>query len=132
MSFYETRIKGKDAEEILAITGGLGQIDVWKGDEGELLRVAAQIRVTQRQIEAQFNATKHMVDCANALVASEDRATKSLVISIDALTKSIDKASDDSGKLGKRVVMLTFALVGVGLGQIVATAWPYLAWWWHH
>lgn len=48
------------------------------------------------------------------------------------LIASLQKASDDSSYLGKLIVILTCALVAVGLLQAVATAWPYLVWWRHH
>ena len=149
MAFYD-RIKGRTAEQILEVTGGMGNNDVWHGDEGELMRVSAQVRATQEQIvaqnlssgnvveavnrlmAAQDNATRHMVECTNALVASQDSATNGLVASIGTLTASINRASTDSGKLGTKILILTGALALVGVGQIFATAWPYLAWWWHH
>jgi len=131
MSFYDDRIRGKKAEEILAIAGSWAG-GVWPSDEGELLRVAAQVRTTQHQIEAQDNATRHLVDCTSTIVAVQKSSVHILVAGMDRLTASIEQASDDSGKLGTKIVILTGALGLVGLGQIVATAWPYLAWWWHH
>jgi len=132
MAFYDERIKGKSADELLETAGGRGMNSVWTGPEGELLRVAAQIRVTQDQIEAQFNATKHLVDCANGVTASQEKATRALVETIGGLIKSINRASDDSGRLARRIAFLTLFLVLVGAGQVIAIAWPYLAWWWRH
>jgi hypothetical protein len=127
MGNYELFLKGKSTEDILAHTVASDQ-----GPLGEYMRVAAQVRVSQGQIEAQYNATKHLVDCANALVASQGTATKVLVESIDRLERSINGASEDSGRLALRIAILTLFLVIVGAGQIIATGWPYLAYWWHH
>jgi hypothetical protein len=48
------------------------------------------------------------------------------------LIGALNKASDDSGKLGVRIVRLTYALVFVGILQAIATAWPYIDWAIHH
>jgi len=47
------------------------------------------------------------------------------------LISALDQASKESGKLGRKVVWLTAALVFVGLLQAIATGWPYLACWLH-
>jgi hypothetical protein len=128
MNDYEQTVKGQTAEQILANLGGTtSQIPI-----RDYLMVAAQVRVTQGQIEAQYNATIHLVECANAVVASQNSSTKTLVGSVDRLTTSITRASDDSGKLGEKIVWLTICLVAVGLLQALATAWPYFTYAWHH
>lgn len=48
------------------------------------------------------------------------------------LTGALAKASDDSGKIQYRIVMLTLVIAGAAIAQVVATAWPYLAWWIKH
>lgn len=122
MANYDSFVKGKSSEEILAETAAMD-----RGPLGEYIRLAAQVRVSQGQIAAQDNVTKHMVDCANSLVASQGKATEALAGSIHRLTMSITRASDESGALGTRIVWLTVLLVAVGLLQAMATAWPYLA-----
>jgi hypothetical protein len=59
------------------------------------------------------------------LIAAQIRSTKELV---DAL----DRASADSGQLGTKVMILTGALVGVGVLQAIVMAWPFLTWFAHH
>jgi hypothetical protein len=48
------------------------------------------------------------------------------------LIAALKEASDSSGKMGHRVVLLTVVLVCVGLLQALATAWPYVSWWLKH
>lgn len=109
---YQRYVEGKTAEEILK---GAGDFEGLLPDRvQEYVLLAAQLHGQQEQMQR------------------EDSCTEKLVISIDLLTRSIQKASDDSGALGRRLMLLTVALVLVGLIQAGATAWPYLAWWWHH
>lgn len=138
MNDYDRYVREKTSGEVLSHTTASDQ-----GPLGQYLRAAALVLSNQEIITAQ-NATsgnlvaaisglsRTQVDATNALVASQAKCTRELETSIGGLTKSIVKASDDSGKLGKRIVVLTVALVAVGLLQATATAWPYLAWWWHH
>jgi hypothetical protein len=51
--------------------------------------------------------------------------------STERLIVALDKASADSGRMARRIVWLTMCLVIVGAAQAVATAWPYLVWWWN-
>jgi hypothetical protein len=62
----------------------------------------------------------------------QSRNTETLNTSLRGLSSNIATASTESSSLGKKIVLLTYALVTVGIGQIIATAWPYIAWWWHH
>lgn len=128
LNTYESAVKGRSSEELLANIGGTFSQTV----TADYVMVAAQVRVTQEQIKAQENATRHVVECTNSLVASQGKATNSLVESIGKLTASIDSAAVDSGKLSSRIAVFTLLLVLVGAGQILVTAWPYLSWWWHH
>jgi hypothetical protein len=130
-TFYRDKVMGKNAEEILQGIGDFANNSVWDGEEGRYLQAAAQIHATQAQIDAQYNATKHLVDCANEVIASQESLAKALVASVNNLTNSINRAADDSGRLASRVAILTLFLVIVGVGQIVATAWPYIVWWFH-
>jgi hypothetical protein len=109
MGNYAAYVKDKNAEHILAhdATSDSGPI-------GEYLRVSAQVRSGQELLMAQNL-------CASNLTAS-----------ILKLVGSLDQASKDSGKLGRKIAWLTGFLVAVGVGQIIAIAWPYLPWWWHH
>ena len=45
---------------------------------------------------------------------------------VHVLTKAINKASDDSGKVARRIVWLTVSLVIVGLLQVGATIFAVL------
>ena len=83
------------------------------------------------------NATNYVLTLADVRshaegTRSQQQQTEKIVTAVDRLTTSINRASEESGALSKKVVWLTRALVAVGIGQIVATAWPYLAWWWYH
>src|ERR1035441_10227849 len=102
-TFYESRIKGKSAEEILqTLTDFRGRGSVpYLGATADTLLMAAQIRMIETQIE------------------SQRKFTNSLAVEVSALTESINKASSDSGALGRRIVYLTFALVTVGLIQAI-------------
>ena len=113
MSNYETSFNGKNIEELLL---EVADAPWWNQNQGarEQWAIAIRVRTTQ------------------ALVVTQTENTKVLTASIDTLVKSLNKASDDSGKLGRKVVWLTVALVCVGVGQIVATAWPYLSYWAKH
>ena len=113
MGLYEERIRNKSAEAILE-TAANGAGGAWTGDDGEVLRLAAQIRVTQDVIMSQHASTRQLADSIQTLVASLNRAPL------------------DNRRLGRRIVFLTFVLIAVGAGQIVATAWPYLSWWFQH
>jgi hypothetical protein len=112
MGVYED-IGNKSAEEVLR---GLSGSDFVNGAPNAINYILAVA-----QVRSNGEAIRSQEACATRVITS-----------IDALTKSINRASDDSGRLGVKVAILTAALVGVGAGQIVATAWPYLAWWWHH
>jgi len=103
MLHYEERVKGKSSEELLQTAGGTASGGVVQGPEGEYYRLAAQVRSTQELIEALKNAS------ASSAVLSERVF-----------------------RLNRVLVWLTLALVGVGLCEALATAWPYLAWWWQH
>jgi hypothetical protein len=145
MGNYEMFVKGKTTEDLLAHT-----ISSDPGPLGDYIRVAVQIRMGQdavmaqnlssgnvveaikRLVASQDNVTEHLVGCTSSLVAVQNSSVNKLIASMDGLTGSIDRASGDSGKLGRRVVVLTIGLVCVGVGQIIAMAWPYLDWWWHH
>jgi hypothetical protein len=110
-TFYNSRIKDRSAEEILQTLSDYPAQVPYEGASANTLLMAAQIRTAERQIE------------------SQSKLTTSLAVEVSALTESINKASADSGALGRKIVYLTFALVAVGLIQALATAWPYLAWW---
>src|SRR3954469_3613720 len=114
MGLYEERIRNKSAEAILETAAGGAGGGTWTGDEGEILRLAAQIRVTQDLIMSQHASTRQLADSIQTLVASLNRAPL------------------DSRRLGRRIVFLTFVLIAIGAGQIVATAWPFLSWWFKH
>jgi hypothetical protein len=97
------------------------------------------VRSANEAISAQKDSTAKIVTAVEELnrttyssIGSQQDCTAGIVGAVDALTKSINRASDESGALAMKVVWLTLALVLVGAGQIMATAWPYLAWWWHH
>jgi len=76
---------------------------------------------------------RYNIETSTELIAVlQARNAEMLNLSIRGLSANIKAASDDSGKLGRRIAALTVALVAVGISQILATAWPYLAWWWHH
>ena len=109
MGPYDVNVKNKTSDEILANYDSILDVPI-----GQYLRVAAQVRSTQE------------------LVSSQTQSTHELVGSVATLVSSLNQASKDSGTLGRKIVWLTCALVAVGVGQIMATAWPYLAWWWHH
>jgi hypothetical protein len=102
MLHYEERIKGKSSEEILQTAGGTAW-NVVQGPEGEYYRLAAQVRSTQELTEALKNASA-----------------------------SSDVLSTRVFRLNGVLALLTLALVVVGLCGALATAWPYLAWWWQH
>jgi hypothetical protein len=131
MSLYESSVREKSAEEILEQISKSIE-DPSLQDIREYMLVAARVRVAQRQIAVQVNATEHLVSTTTSMIAAQHKAAGELVNSIGKLTAGIERASDDSGKLGKRVVVLTFALVAVGLLQAVAMAWPYIDYWMHH
>jgi hypothetical protein len=48
------------------------------------------------------------------------------------LITALNRASRESGQLANRVVLLTGALVAVGVLQAVATGWPYITAYWKH
>jgi hypothetical protein len=48
------------------------------------------------------------------------------------LAAALAKASDDSGQLQRRIVILTVVIAGAAIAQVIATAWPYLVWWIRH
>jgi hypothetical protein len=48
------------------------------------------------------------------------------------LAADLRRASADSGKLQRRVMILTVVLVAASIVQAVATAWAHLAWWWNN
>ena len=48
------------------------------------------------------------------------------------LIEALQKASDDSGVMARRLVWLTGALVFVGVLQAIAGGWPYIFWWFSH
>jgi hypothetical protein len=48
------------------------------------------------------------------------------------LAAALAKASEDSGKLQSRIVLLTVVIALAAIVQAVATAWPYLIWWIKH
>lgn len=65
-----------------------------------------------------------------ALVAVvQTRNAELLNLSMRGLSANIVAASNDSSKLGEKIVWLTFALVGVGLVQAIATGWPFFSYW---
>ena len=113
MSFYDSYVKNKNTEQILEVAGTYAAPGTTLG-EGEYLRVAAQIRSSPTLVESQN---------ANTLL---------LTGGMEKLVKSLNQASSDSGQLGKKIVVLTIFLVGVGLLQSFVMAWPYLVWWWHN
>jgi hypothetical protein len=49
-----------------------------------------------------------------------------LTTAVNMLTQAINRASEDSGKVAKRIVWLTFWLVLVGLLQVGATIFATL------
>jgi hypothetical protein len=51
---------------------------------------------------------------------------------ISMLTNALNLAAQDSSRVANRIVWLTVGLVFVGLLQALATAWPWLSWWWEH
>jgi hypothetical protein len=60
------------------------------------------------------------------------------VRSNEELISELKRASADSGKVSRQLVALTRALAAltgvlalVGIAQVIATAWPYLVYWWH-
>jgi len=114
MGLYEERIKNKSAESILETAAGGAGSGAWTADDGEILRLAARIRVTQDLIMSQHASTRQLADSIQTLVAS------------------LNRAPVDTRRLGRRIVFLTFVVIAVGTGQIVATAWPYLSWWYQH
>lgn len=103
MLHYDEHVHGKSAEEILQTAGGTAATGPVDGVAGEYYRLAAQVRSTQELIAALKNASA----------------------SSDALSKRVLS-------LNRVLVWLTLALVVVGLCGALATAWPYLAWWWQH
>ena len=113
-TFYASRIKDKSAEDILRMISDYPSGIPYTGAEADTLLVAAQIRKNQ------------------AIIESQNECTSRLTNSVTMLAAMLSKASDDSGKLRRRIAILTGAFVAVGAGQIIATAWPYLAWWWHN
>ena len=48
------------------------------------------------------------------------------------LADALNRESDDSAKLQKRVLILTTVIALVAIAQPVASGWPYLAWWVQH
>lgn len=108
-TFYESHINGKSAEEILKALS-----DLATGTDADVLLLAAQMKKAQEQIN------------------NQRQCTSDLTTSIGTLVDSVKRASGDSGALAKKIVWLIVAVVAVGAGQIIAAAWPYLAWWWHH
>lgn len=65
-------------------------------------------------------------------VAAQVRSNQELIA-------ELKRASANSDIVSRRIVILTgwlAALTGVlalvGLAQVIATAWPYLAYWWHN
>jgi hypothetical protein len=84
-SAYISRVKDRNAEEILATAGCDDD-----GRLGQYLRVAAQVRTNQE------------------------------------LTKALAQASDDSGKVARRIIWLTVGLVVVALLQAAATIFAAL------
>jgi hypothetical protein len=53
------------------------------------------------------------------------RSNQELIIALKGV-------SGEHLRLARAVVWLTIALVGVGVLQAVAIAWPYLSWYWTH
>jgi hypothetical protein len=51
---------------------------------------------------------------------------------ISMLTMALNRASEDSSRVVNRIVWLTVGLVVVGFLHALATAWPWLSWWWQH
>lgn len=45
------------------------------------------------------------------------------------LSQALAKASEDSGKLQGRIMILTVVIACAAIAQAIATAWPYLVWW---
>jgi hypothetical protein len=48
------------------------------------------------------------------------------------LAAAWQRASEDSGKLQSRIVILTIVIALAAIAQAVATAWPYMVWWAKH
>jgi hypothetical protein len=48
------------------------------------------------------------------------------------LIQALKTASEDSGKTARKIVHLTWALVGAAILQAIATGWHHLAWWTTH
>ena len=103
MRHYEDRIKGKSSEESLQSAGGTQPGVFSKTQRVRTSERLPQVRSTQEFIEA------------------------------------LKKASASNYDLSKRIywlnvvlVILTGALVVVGGCAALATAWPYLAWYWGH
>lgn len=91
MSNYESSVKGRTAEQILA------NDQAWTTNHvvSSYLQIAAQVR------------------------------------SNEELIAELKHASADSGRMSQRLVCLTGVLAIVGIAQAIATAWPYMAYWWH-
>jgi hypothetical protein len=61
--------------------------------------------------------------------------TRVAVELLDAIQR-FDKASGElvttTNKLTRRILILTWVMIGIGVLGAVASAWPYLTWWLQH
>jgi len=138
MGVYEDIGLNKSPEDVLRDFGNADFIHAAPNVVAYVTAVA-RVKSASEAIRSQQACTSDIVTAVDGLTRSTNEAVRSqqasttqLVTAVGELTKSISQASADSGKLGLKIAILTGALVGIGAGQIIATAWPYLAWWWHH
>jgi hypothetical protein len=107
VSTYESEIKGKSAEELLAhplIRGGTDQ------DYYTYLRVAAQVRTNQELMEELKRASTAHAKANEQLVAELRTASEAQVQSTSRLIQALQQASSDSGRIAVYVFRLTFVI----------------------
>jgi hypothetical protein len=71
-----------------------------------------------------------LVSANYALITAINEASKESTQATASLVKALTDASGDSTTMARKIFWLTVAIIGVGILQAAATAWPYLAWWW--